>query len=463
MSIDQAAAKPTNSISPDKQMKSIVIFSVLLLFLALVVLILTQPISQDEGVFLTISRYLNHGWFLYQDFFDHKPPAIYWLLAGLFKFFGTNVFVPKIALILSILGSSVPVGKIGERIKKRSGWCAAGIFLFLMTQFEGNFLIAEPFLLLPLLLSLWLLLRSEKSNRLLLLAGIALGIVPLFKQTAVLSILPILILAFRLTKKQKLVFIAGLAVPWFLLGAYLWFHGLLSEAYRQVVTLTLTSYPRESLLSVLQFLKNNFFWTVPIWILLILGLVTKFHKKKLIWSFVLLPLPFMFFRHYPHYWVQLLPFVALIAAAVLVEIRRPALTMATLVFCLAVAGGKIAQEVVPNYHLWQEQVRVADVLRQEPADVLLAENQFTAFYFLLPQRPLNKYLYITEITNADGAEQQTITDLQRGQRTLILWPQDPNFAYAKKLQKFIVEHSTEQQVFPSLGMRAVIYNRVISQ
>lgn len=421
------------------------------------ILVLTQPIMQDEGVFLTIGKYLNQGQLPYRDFFDHKPPGMYFLFASLFKVFGQSLWVAKISLILSTVGSAVLLGKISHALKPGSGWLAAILFFFLLTQFEGHLMIAEPFLLTPLLLSLWLLLHPKKPAWI-FLAGVSAGLALLFKQTAVLSVLPLLIFAFRSTRKNGLIFFSGATFPWIIFGLYLTIQGLVPEFWHQAVTLTLTSYPRESLSFVVSFLQNNFFWTLPVWILALVSLWIRWPKKQMFWLLILLPLPVMFFRHYPHYWVQLLPFVAGVAAIVLLELRRRALILALLVFCLAIAGGKVAQDAPTNWQLLHEQLRAADVLRRQPVDLLLAENQFTVFYFLLPQQSLNKFLYLTEITDTLAAEQQTIDDLGRGQTVMILWPQDINYAYTKKLQDFILEHSTVVEIFPALGM--VVYARL---
>jgi hypothetical protein len=445
-------------------MKSFLVIATLLLFTAFTLLVLTKPISQDEGVFLTIGKYINGGSVLYRDFFDHKPPAIHLLFALLFKLFGTNLFVAKIALIVSALGTSVLVGKIGETLKNGIGWYAAGVFLFLMTQFEGYFLTAEAFLLLPVLLSLFLLLRKSNSGPWLFLAGASLSVAILFKQTAVLSAFPLLFLAYRATKHRGFIFTAGALLPILVLAAYLRSQGLVADAIHQVFTLTLTVYPREPLGSVLRLLWNNVLWTLPIWILLIVGLKARFPSRMTIWALVFLPLPFMFFRHYPHYWVQILPFVAIVAAIAVTAIRNErVVAAATLVFCILVTAGKTAQDTVPNYTQLKAQLRVARILSKEPVDALLAENQFTGFYFLLPQKPLNRYLYITEITNAEGAEERTIEDLQRGGSVLVLWPVDPNYAYAQKLQSFLLEHATQKQVNVTLGMRVLLYEPVTSQ
>jgi 4-amino-4-deoxy-L-arabinose transferase-like glycosyltransferase len=459
MSVNQGPEIELGKANSRNDRKVFLVLAWLLLFASYVALVLTKPITQDEGVFLTIGKYLNQGWLPYQDLVDHKPPGIYFLFACLFKLFGPGIWVAKVALIVTTGGASVMVGKIAELLKRGAGWYASGLFLFLMTQFEGYFLIAEPFLLFPLLLSLWLLLRFKNQPRWLFLAGILLAVAMLFKQTAVLSVLPILGLVYTSSLKQRFIFVMGIIFPLLLLLVYLNFNGIAAEAWQQVVVLTLTRYPNEPLGYVLQLLKTNFVWTLPIWMLLALGVKMSLSHKKLLWTLILLPLPFMFFRHYPHYWVQILPFVAIVVASVLVELRRTRLMLATLIFCLAIAAGKVAQDTPPNLSVLKEQLHVASILSQEPAQVVLAENQFTGFYFLLPQPPLNKFLYITEVTNAVDAEQRTIADLQGTESVMILWPVDVDYAYAKKLQAFVLQHSDDARVFSDLGMEGIVLRR----
>lgn len=425
-----------------------------LLFLLYAVLVLTKPISQDEGVFLAIGKYITQGQTLYLDVFDHKPPAIHFLFAGLFKLFGPSVWVAKAALIVSTLGAAILLKKIGDSLKPGIGWYATGIFLFLLTQFEGYYLIAEPFMLLPLSLALWILLRPNYSLPWLLSAGVCLGLALLFKQTALISLLPILWLASKRSTIQLLPVFIGLITPLLLTALYLLTNDALKQAWHQVVVLTLTEYPREAIPFILGSLQQPFLWTLPIWGLVLLAWWPYLKHKNLIWALVLLPLPLMFFRHYPHYWIQVLPFVAILAASVLADIRVRTVTVATVVFCLAIAGGKVGQDAQTNYQKQQAQIDVAETLRQESATYLLAENQFTAFYFLLPERPLNKYLYLTEITDAENAEEKTIQDLQRNQNVLILWPSHDR-AYAKEVERFVEENATATKFFPALGMRLI--------
>lgn len=429
------------------------------LFLAYVALVVSKPITQDEGVFLTIGTSLDADHLLYRDFFDHKPPAIHLLFAALFTLFGSSIVVAKVALLLSMVGATILLKKVTDTVRPGLGWYAVGIFLFLLTQFEGHYLLAESFLLFPLLLATWVMVR-HRSGPWLLLAGASLALTILYKQTALLSVLPILIWLRPTTGRGWTLLGAGFLAPLVAAATYLFGQGIATEAWRQVVTLTLTRYPREPLGDVLRSLGDTFRWTLPIWVLAGLGLTARHPLRTPLWALVLVPLPLMFVRHYPHYWVQLLPFVAILAALAMAEIGRRRVTIAIGVCCLAIAGGKIAQDVLPNTRLLREQLRVGRALATIPAEALLVENQFTAFTFLVPKPPLTRYLYLTEITDTDDAESLTIDELQGGRTILILWPDDPRYAYAKELQAFILQWTTVVERYPLLGLQVRTYRAV---
>lgn len=420
--------------------------------LAFAVLVLTKPISQDEGVFLAIGKYLSRGAVIYQDVFDHKPPGIHFLLAGLFAVFGSSLWVAKAALLASVAGAVALVKAIADQLRPGTGWTAAAICVFLLTQFEGYYLIAEPLLLLPLLLGGWLLLRRPNKAPVLFMAGLSFGVAALFKQTAVLSVAPMIFLLGRAAWSSWAALLAGVVSPLLVTGAYVFLNDAIEPAWRQVVELTLTSYPAEPFGYVLRNLGWSFLWTLPVWLLFLARPTDRLANKRVLWALVLLPLPFMFIRHYPHYWVPVLPFVAILAAINLANRRSRTWVIGLMLFCLSIAAGKVGRDVAPNWQKLQAQISLAADLRDVPADAILAENQFTAFYFLLPQRPLNKYLYLTEITDAENGQTRTINDLTAISKVIIFWP-EPSYAYAKRVEAAVGSLGLAATDFPNLALR----------
>ena len=87
-----------------------------------------------------------------------------------------------------------------------------------------------------------------------------------------------------------------------------------------------------------------------------------------------------------------------------------------------------------------------------PQKKLLAENQFTAFYFLSDKEPLTKYLYITEVNEPEKAESITIEELKQNPDTIILWPKNKDYAYAKELQEYVFSNYNPVKEYDNLEL-----------
>ena len=86
---------------------------------------------------------------------------------------------------------------------------------------------------------------------------------------------------------------------------------------------------------------------------------------------------------------------------------------------------------------------------------MIAENQFVSFYFLTGKNPVNKYLYLTEITDSENGEEKTLNYLKENPKTIIVWTKNKDFAYAKELQTYILKNYEIIKEFPELEM--VVY------
>lgn len=92
-----------------------------------------------------------------------------------------------------------------------------------------------------------------------------------------------------------------------------------------------------------------------------------------------------------------------------------------------------------------------------PNKKILTENQFTCFYFLIDKEKITKYLYITEVNDGEKAEPKTLESLKSNPDTYILWTEDLNFAYARKLQDYIIKNYKPIRKFDNLGL--VVYEK----
>lgn len=416
-----------------------------------------KPLAQDEGVFLTIASRILDGKLPYKDFFDHKTPGIYFLFAPLIDLFGKNIFNLKVFLFLNNFFAVFLTFKIAEILKKGTGFFAAILFLYALTFYEANFLIAEPFMVTFLLLGFYFYI-SKKSA---FLTGLFLSLAFLLKQVAIINFVIIfffIIKSSRLRSNNTLGYLIGFSIPCLITLLYLYTNGLSQTAFSQIITLNLTSYEREPLSLVF---SSFFFWLImalPLWLFFIFGLKNIRGYPKELLLFIFLPLPILFHRHYPHYILQSLPFIAIISAfgfEKFYEFKSITLKIGiTLLLFFNITGSlKWYVWMYKNNNLpkLREQKEAAEYLEKNSGKNILAENQFTAFYFLADKEPINKYLYITEINEKENAEEKTIEDL-KSKNPIILWPEDPNFAYAKELQNYIKENYKKVRSYPNLKL-----------
>jgi hypothetical protein len=240
--------------------------------------------------------------------------------------------------------------------------------------------------------------------------------------------------------QSSLYTVVGAAVAIFLLVAYLWQKNLAGLAYEQIILANISSYPREPFTQVIRNLLPTFLATIPLWIFATIGGL-KYWKKipKLILLFTLLPIPFFFIRHYPHYWLQVMPFVAILAsysfAKITLKLRW--ILLASIILVSIIPISRLGQ----NFILLREQIAISNYISKQNERYLLAENQASPYYYLTDKIPLNKYLYITEVNDwRENSERSTISDLEHNQDVLVIWPSDLDFAYAKRLQKYILDN-----------------------
>jgi len=145
----------------------------------------------DEGVYQTLGIAIRAGRLLYRDIFDNKPPLLYLL----YSFVSSDQFMIRLlSLIFGLLSVIVffyLCKKLFENVK--AAYVATGAFaiLFGLPLIEGNIANAENFMLLLNISAGYLILKSLDTKiqntkyKILLLAGLALGLSFLFKIVAV--------------------------------------------------------------------------------------------------------------------------------------------------------------------------------------------------------------------------------------------------------------------------------------
>jgi hypothetical protein len=104
----------------------------------------------DEGVVLTHTRMVTWGYWPYRDFFTQYPPGLFFLLAALWKVFGTQVMVARHLCEVFRVGLSLLAGvAAGQMVGRRFAALPAGLLLMFLarltpspTAWEGGLMFA---------------------------------------------------------------------------------------------------------------------------------------------------------------------------------------------------------------------------------------------------------------------------------------------------------------------------------
>lgn len=428
-----------------------------------------KPIYQDEGVFLAIGKGMALGRLPYRDFWDHKPPGIYLMFGGLYRFFGSDLIFYKIAiwLVNSITAAIIfLIIYLLDRKKIIVGLLAAAIYLLALIFFEGNYLIAEPVVSLFLVTSFLFTRLRSKKNALIIFSGFLGAVAVIFKQTALISAFLIWLFQTREGgKKKSFLWAVGFLIPVIGVVICVWARGLGVPAWEQIVSANFGHYPAEPLSNVLIAWGENLRRTWWLWLGVILYFFTKSKPKD--WQLILLfmiPIPFFLVRQYPHYWIQVLPFASILCAEgyyLFVKERGEQRYAGPVIFLfLAVLSFSLVFNLLwyrwvaseKNLPKQQEQTEVSKDFSSNKSQYILAENRFTGFYFIFQKEPLTRYLYITEVNESEAARTKTIEGLNSGKSILVFWPSDNQYVYAKEIRNILDRDFQAIKTYPELGL-----------
>ncbi|MGA2967738.1 MAG: glycosyltransferase family 39 protein [Candidatus Levyibacteriota bacterium] len=145
----------------------------------------------DEGVYQTLGIGIRAGRLLYRDIFDNKPPLLYLF----YSFVSSDQFMIRLLSLIFGLFSVIVFFYLCKRLfaNVKASYIATGVFavLFGLPLIEGNIANAENFMLLLNISAGYLILRSldrnliKRKSRILVLAGLILGLSFLIKIVAV--------------------------------------------------------------------------------------------------------------------------------------------------------------------------------------------------------------------------------------------------------------------------------------
>jgi 4-amino-4-deoxy-L-arabinose transferase-like glycosyltransferase len=312
------------------------------LVLALRIPLLDIPFERDEGEYAYIGWRLQHDELPYRDWFDQKPPAIFWIYRLALSLPLDPIRAVHLVGLVFAAATSCALFFLGLRFLSRFwAWMAAALLAVLAADplIQGQAANTELFMLLPLVLSQVALLRVTSQSRrailFMILAGALTAVAITFKQVAAVNWVflvgsyPFFVAGkerWRSTLAFALWSLTGVIAVLGLVALYFWLRHGLSDLIYNVFTHNLEYVSAVKASSRFALCKNTLAvlgrTQMIVWIAAAAGLASLFLTKRLKWclflagwmvtSMIGVSASGYFF---PHYFQQLLPPLALAAAA----------------------------------------------------------------------------------------------------------------------------------------------------
>lgn len=277
--------------------------------------------NSDEAYLATQAQVLNHGGRLYVDTVDRKPPVVPFLYAAVFRATGSDDLGP--VRVLAALAQVATALLLAFEARRRFTWryapLVAGVaYVLAATAFPPGDAQAANFevFMLPLMTLAFVLGVRDRP----VAAGLSLGVATLTKQTAALTLLPLVYLAWRMRRGRGLALLAvAFAAPvvataiafgshdfvrWVFTGngGYLDVSGAVGYAFSNGVARTAWFvFGSAALVVLLPWAWGHRRDDADVWLWLASGALAALAG----------------FRFFPHYYLQLLPPLVLLATRAL--------------------------------------------------------------------------------------------------------------------------------------------------
>lgn len=364
--------------------------------------------NPDEGYLAVQARMLADGGALYDTVVDRKPPLVPWLYEGAFAVFGDASLMPlKILALLAQLGTALLLASLARRRwGDRAGRTAGALYLLLsigLSPEDTQAATFEVFMLPATAAAMWLADRRRWAW-----CGAAVAAAFLAKQTGGAVLVPALWLLWRsgAQRADVLRLAAGAALPvlaaavltgpsgflfWTVTGsgAYASFTGselhVLSRALTNAALLGIAC--AGLLPAVVRVLRAARTGAADLWLWLAASAVAVC----------------VGFHFFGHYYLQLVPALALLGTAALRCLPRdwtPAtLTTSALACCLFLAWGLLAPR--PDLAHAERLARTITAAT-DPGDRVLVWGMHPETYWLADRTPASRYLTAGFLTNYSG-------------------------------------------------------------
>ena len=312
-----------------------------LVLLVLVILVVVRlfylPLAfdRDEGSYLYFGELILHAKVPYQDFYEIKPPGIFYSYALIAAVFGTTTIGAHAALLLIKIASGYLLFQISRRYVNASyAWLTVLAYGLYSTNpyLQDLAMVSEHLTTLCVLGAIWMLHQAldKKKSRWWIGSGAVLAWGVLIKQTGLFYFLPVIIIAVGESRAQQQ------SIPWkgllklggaslitgLLVLLVLGIQGSLPEAYHWLVERpfgyaeVLGDAQKQELRKHFISLAGRILWML--WITSGIGILVAWLEKPVRYPVYVLALTIaaginlvLGGRFYGHYALNLLPFMAM--------------------------------------------------------------------------------------------------------------------------------------------------------
>lgn len=318
----------------------------LLLFFVFIVLFLllrwnsfTTPFERDEGEYAYSAWIMKQGILPYENSFLQKPPMIiYTYLLG--EVVSSNTLWPmRLLAVIFVLSTTFLLYKIANReFGKTAGWIAAFIFISIVSSPINSSLAAntEIFMLFPLVGFLYLYILNKNRTDLLtwFYSGVLASLSLLYKPISfyVLGYIYVIWIfnlwgkerkRFLLLKSLFSAFLGGIITSFLVLLPFLLSDG--GRSFWEEVVIFNLYYAKQWGYGLSAFLLNlrvmaRSFWLVYIFVILFLFIRPKNWKFYI--SLLFFSLLSVYQTNIRHYYILLMPFLALIMSQVIIWLAK---------------------------------------------------------------------------------------------------------------------------------------------
>lgn len=317
---------------------------------------LQEPLERDEGAYAYIAQRLPAGELPYRDSFDHKPPAIYFTYALIFRFFGESILSIRIFTMAISLLSTLLIFAIGLWFWGSGGGLLSAFLYALFSggpYMQGTSANTETFMLLPMLLAFYLFILGSRKNKwdklCLFAAGLFSGLAVMFKQVALLNFAVLLAFPFFLpgySRKEKglslTTLCAGFIVFLLIFFYYFWMNHALLDFINAAFIYNI-GYIKSQFWFWSAFLQVFLFWNSILWLLAVVAtlhllLKDRKYENLLLASWAVFSVLGVISgkTFYGHYFIQAIPALVLLSSyALLKYFAEPAINISRIFVAVA--------------------------------------------------------------------------------------------------------------------------------